>query len=205
MYLARAIQPSGGSKRLNYYYQSGAGMIAQLPVGQSYKEYIPRRKGAATESFFDSVKGSEGLLRASAINETQELSSDRLDMVETINNAARTISELVNRNEMLRQKADETIALLKNDLRSEKERSERLRNDLEALQVKHSNSLAGNEQRLRDLNAERQDLADRLQKVEEDLDVANQWLEYVSAHVRTQLSDTIRKAEQFLKVKQSST
>lgn len=176
-------------------------MIAKLPARNTYNEYVPRHRIDANEPPGDYAKRLEEFLSGGFGNDKTVSSNERLDTLEIINNAARTINELVTRNEGLRQGADETIALLKNDLRSEKDRAERFRSDLEASQIKLSNTIAGNEQRFRDSTAERQDLSDRLQKVEEELDVANQWLEYMSANVRSQLSDTIRKAEQFLKVK----
>ena len=176
-------------------------MIAKLPARNTYNEYVPRHRIDANEPPGDYAKSLEEFLSGGFGNDKTVSSNERLDTLEIINNAARTINELVTRNEGLRQGADETIALLKNDLRSEKDRAERFRSDLEASQIKLSNTIAGNEQRFRDSTAERQDLSDRLQKVEEELDVANQWLEYMSANVRSQLSDTIRKAEQFLTVK----
>lgn len=173
-------------------------MIARLPDRQPFLEYVPRRKSPSEAGkYADQIYVSQS-------DELAAAKTDHLGMVDTINNAARAINDLAQRNDLLRKSADEKISQLTSELRSERERAERMRHDLEALQAKHTTLLAHNEQRLRDLESERQDLSERLQKVEEELDLSSQWLEYVSGHIRTQLSESVKKADVILRNKQSA-
>jgi hypothetical protein len=177
----------------------GGKMIARLPDRQPFLDYVPRRK-----SPLDAEKYADHASFAVQSDDLATARNDHLGMVDTINNAARAINDLAHRNDLLRKSADEKISQLTSELRAEKERSERMRHDLETLQAKHTTLLAHNEQRLRDLESERQDLSDRLQKVEEELDLSSQWLEYVSTHIRTQLNESVKKADSILRSKQSA-
>jgi chromosome segregation ATPase len=125
--------------------------------------------------------------------------NDYLDVSDTIQKATRTIEELVKRNQALRADADAAVSHLRKELSAEREHSGKLEKDVGSLQLKHSNASEAYERRLFGLESEKRDLADRLQKVEESLDLANQWLEFLSSNVRMQLSDAVKKSDQLFK------
>lgn len=164
-------------------------------------EFIPRAKLSAVavntspsrvetharEEFPDSISGFN------------VVGNDYVDVSDTIQKATRTIEELVKRNQTMRADAEAALAHSRRELLAEREESEQLQKDIGSLQMKHANASEVYERRLLALEGEKRDLADRLQKVEESLDLANQWLEFLSSNVRTQLADAVKKSDQLFK------
>lgn len=124
-----------------------------------------------------------------------DLGRNYKDLADTIAKAASTISELVKRNQMLRADAEAALANARAECGAEKERADKLQADLDVALSERARLVQDTERRLRDLAAGKQDLADRLEKTTADLDLANQWLEYLSSHVHAQLGEAIKKAD----------
>lgn len=135
--------------------------------------------------------------RAEASVETDfmDLGRNYKDMADTIAKAANTINELVKRSQALRADAEAAIASARADAQAEKERADKLQATLDSALVERSRLVQDQERRIRELTADKQEVADQLEKVTADLDLANQWLEYLTSHVQSQLSETIKKAE----------
>ncbi len=124
-----------------------------------------------------------------------DLGRNYKDMADTIAKAANTINELVKRSQALRADAEAAISAARVEAQSEKERADKLQATLDAALAERSRIVQDQERRIRELHADKQEVADQLEKVTADLDLANQWLEYLTSHVHSQLSDTIKKAE----------
>jgi hypothetical protein len=101
----------------------------------------------------------------------------------------------VKRSQALRADAEAAISAARAEAQSEKERADKLQATLDAALAERSRIVQDQERRIRELHADKQEVADQLEKVTADLDLANQWLEYLTSHVHSQLSDTIKKAE----------
>lgn len=124
-----------------------------------------------------------------------DLGRNYKELADTIAKAASMISDLVKRNQTLRADAEAAIANARAECDAEKERANKLQAELDSALSERSRLIQDTERRLRDLAAGKQDLADRLEKTTADLDLANQWLDYLSAHVQSQLSEAIKKAD----------
>ena len=164
-------------------------------------EYIPRAKLSALGTNTSSLR-ADVIARdefPEGVNAFQVVGNDYLDVSDTIQKATRTIEELVKRNQTLRADAEAALSHSRKELLAEREQSEHLQKDIGNLQMKHANASEVYERRLLALEGEKQHLADRLQKVEESLDLANQWLEFLSSNVRTQLSDAVKRSDQLFK------
>lgn len=136
---------------------------------------------------------------AGAETDFLDLGRNYKDMADTIAKAANTINELVKRSQVLRSDAEAAIAAARAEAQAEKERADKLQATLDAALVERSRIVQDQERRIRELHADKQEVADQLEKVTAELDLANQWLEYLTAHVHSQLNDTIRKAEQMFR------
>ncbi|MBX9759830.1 MAG: hypothetical protein K2Y29_13725 [Beijerinckiaceae bacterium] len=178
----------------------GLNMIPRLQDGPT-EAYAPRQAISALNAYIPASKIGFRMRDESeaSLEELHPAANDYIDVVETIQSAARTIEELVKRNQTLRADSDAVILRANKELVLEREHSERLQKELEALRQKHASAHEAQERRIRTMNVEKQDLADLLQKTEEELDVARQWLEYLSSHVRSQLSAAAKKADQLFK------
>lgn len=128
-------------------------------------------------------------------HQSPDLGRNYKDLADTIAKAANTISELVKRNQMLRADAEAALANVRAECDAEKDRADKLQAELDAALSDRSRLVQDTERRLRELSAGKQELADRLEKTTADLDLANQWLEYLSSHVQAQLSEAIKKAD----------
>ena len=124
-----------------------------------------------------------------------DLGRNYKDMADTIAKAANTINELVKRSQALRADAEAAISAARAEAQAEKERADKLQATLDVALAERSRIVQDQDRRIRELNADKQEVADQLEKVTADLDLANQWLEYLTSHVHSQLSDTIKKAE----------
>lgn len=124
-----------------------------------------------------------------------DLGRNYKEMADTIAKAANTINELVKRSHALRSDAEAAINSARAEANAESERADRLQSELDAALLERSRMLQEQDRRIRELNADKQEIADQLERVTADLELANQWLDYLSGHVQSHLSDTIRKAE----------
>lgn len=169
-------------------------------------EFAPRQTVSALNAY---IPAHRLALRArseseAAPEEAHPQSNDYLDIAETIQSAARTIEELVKVNQTLRADSDAFVLRANKELNIEREHSERLQKELDSLRSKHATASEAQERVIRSLHLEKKDLSEKIQKMEEELDVAKQWLEYLSSHVRTQLSAAAKKAEQFFRFRSSA-
>lgn len=124
-----------------------------------------------------------------------DLGRNYKDLADTIAKAANTISELVKRNQTLRAEAEAILASARAEAELERERANKLQADLDGAMADRSRLLQEHDRRVRELNADKQNIADRLEKTTADLDLANQWLDYLNSHVQSQLGDAMKKAE----------
>lgn len=165
-----------------------------------------RRRVSLNEDYSLRVAGANGA-RGSFGRETDQgahVGRNYTELADMISKAASTIGELVKRNQALRREADMTISGLRADCVAEKERADKLQAELDNALAERAQIIDETERRVRELSAAKNDIADRLEKTSAELDLANQWLEYLNSHVQSHLGEAIRRADGIFRNRQNA-
>jgi intracellular sulfur oxidation DsrE/DsrF family protein len=112
-------------------------------------------------------------------------------LISQIKMAAATIASLVKENEMIRVRAGTAISFLRADVNTERGRADQLQNAVADLQARHMRALDVCERSVRDIEAERQYLACKVQQAEVQLEETMRRLDAINHEVLNHLKSSM--------------
>ncbi len=119
-------------------------------------------------------------------------------MTKAVNAACAMLKDLGKRNEELTSTAEGAIASLKTQLAVEKDRSNKLQKELDAVKAEKERTANEVQSRIRQLEALNLSLTEKLEEATRELETARPWLEYLSSQIHSELQAAISQAERVI-------